>query len=165
MFDPGLYFFNPYGDTYDRPDNADYLGFPIRLDGRRPPKERVLGIPDGQGGGLAFPFLAMAEAGELAIFEFEHEGRSAMVLWDGARQSAMAFEPEVNGKRTTFRVTANGFIDDATGTTWAVHGRPVAGPLDGTGASLPPVSAAYVAFWAAWAAFHPDTELALGAAG
>jgi hypothetical protein len=61
MFDPALYFFNPYGLDYEDPDNGDYLGMPMGRDDRRPPKERGLGIPDGDGGGLAFPFLAMAD--------------------------------------------------------------------------------------------------------
>ena len=131
-------------------------------DDRRPPKERVLGIPDGQGGGLAFPFLAMAEVGDLALFEFEYEGEPAIVLWDAWRESAMAFHATVQGQTTTFRVTDDGVMDEATETIWAVDGSPVGGTLEGTGVNLRPVSQAYVAFWRAWAAFHPETELALG---
>jgi hypothetical protein len=162
MLEPGFYFFNPYGDDYDDPDNGDYLGMPMRLDERRPPKERVLGIPDGAGGGLAFPFLAMAAVGELAVFDFEHEGEPAVVLWDASRQSAMAFRSQLGGQAATFSVTAGGFLDDATGTVWAVDGTAMEGAGGGTNRTLAPITDAYVAFWGAWAAFHPQTELALG---
>jgi hypothetical protein len=162
MFDPGLYFFSPYGFDYEEPDNGDYLGMPMPPDDRRPPKERVLGIPDGVGGGLAFPFLAMEEVGDLAVFEFEHEGEPAVVLWDAARASAMAFRSTVGGEPTTFRAIAEGFLDDATQTAWAVDGSALGGTLAGTSVDLRPLTDAYVAFWQAWAAFHPRTELALG---
>jgi hypothetical protein len=162
MFDPGVYFFSPYGFDYEEPDNGDYLGMPMRQDDRRPPKERVLGIPDGDGGGLAFPFLAMEGVGDLAVFELEHEGEPAVVLWDATRQSAMAFRSTVRGAAATFRATEQGFEDDATGTVWAVDGTAVRGPLAGSGAELRSLTGAYVAFWRAWAAFHPGTDLALG---
>lgn len=161
MFDPTLYFFSPYGSNYENADNADYLGFPMELDGRRPPKERVLGVPDGRGGALAFPFQAMAARGDLAVFEFEHEGAPAVVFWDGKKRSAAAFRPEVNATSATFRVVDGAIVDDLTGSSWGVHGRPVAGPLSGSGVDLPVITDAYVAFWGAWAAFHPETELAL----
>ncbi len=162
MFDPALYFFNPYGDRYEDPDNGDYLGMPMGQDTRRPPKERVLGVPDGRGGGLAFPFLAMAEVGDRAVFRFEVGDEPGVVLWDAQRESAMAFQPVLNAQPVEFSVGSGGFVDDLTGTTWAVDGTPLAGPLAGTGQRLTPRNEPYVAFWRAWAAFHPDTELALG---
>lgn len=162
MFDPAIYFGNPYGYSYADPDNPDYLGFPIVLDDRRPPKELVLGIPDGEGGGVAYPFLAMAEVGDLAVFEFEYNGQAAIVLFDAQRQSAMAYSTTVDGQPATIRVTEGGFVDDVSGTTWAVDGTPVAGPFVGTSRRLRSIAEAYVAYWGAWAAFNPDAELALG---
>lgn len=162
MGDPALYFQNPYGDGYDAPYNPDYLGFPLPLDGRRPPKERVLGIPDGVGGGMAFPFLEMDAAGDLAVFPFELDGEPAVVLWDARRGSAMAYRTTVDGDPATFEVVGEGFVDSVSGSTWAVHGRPIAGPFAETSRRLRPITEAYVAFWAAWAAFHPETTLALG---
>ena len=162
MGDPALYFQNPYGTDYEDPDNGDYLGFPLPSDDRRPPKERVLGVPDGLGGGIAYPFLEMEAVGENAVFDFEHEGEPAIVIWDAARQSAMAYRPIVNGQVATFEATPQGVVDSVSGTTWAVDGTPVAGTQAGTHRRLRPISEAYVAFWRAWAAFHPDTRLALG---
>lgn len=171
-----LYVRNPYGDDYDDPHNADFQDYPIRLDDDRlPPKERVLGFPgDGSGtssgGGsgtgsaaapVAFSFAAMALAGDHAVFETEYGGAPAIVIWDGPRQAATAYRMEIDGRATTFEAGAEGVMDHLTGTTWAVDGTPVAGALAGTGRRLRPVAEAYVAFWGAWAAFHPGTVLPL----
>lgn len=161
MFDPALYFFNPYGFDYEDLDNPDFLGFPIPLDPRRLPKERVLGLPGGEGP-IAYPFEAMAEVGDLAVFELEHAGEPVVIFWDATRRAAMAYRPVVDGEEVRFRVTEEGIVDDATGTVWAVDGTPRSGPLGGTRRRLDQIDEAYVAFWGAWAAFHPDTELALG---
>ncbi|MCH7935004.1 MAG: DUF3179 domain-containing protein, partial [Gemmatimonadetes bacterium] len=60
----------PYGD-YEVEDNASFL-YPVsNLDLRRPPKERVLGIPDGEGGGIAFPFGVLRDLGDIAAKEKE----------------------------------------------------------------------------------------------
>jgi hypothetical protein len=74
----------------------------------------------------------------------------------------MAFLSTVRGSPTTFSVTEQGIMDEATGTVWAVDGTPIGGSLAGTSVDLRPVTEAYVAFWRAWAALHPTTELALG---
>lgn len=165
MFDPALYFFSPYGSAYENPHNPDYLGFPMTLDERRPPKERVLGIPGDGGPARAYPFLAMDAVGTTAVFDLEHGGQAAVVLWDGQRRSAMAFEAAVNAQPAAFRATASGFEDSVTGTTWTVDGTAVAGPLAGSGTRLRPLTDAYVAFWGSWAAFHPNTELAVTGGG
>ena len=163
-----LYVRNPYGDDYDDPHNADFQDYPIPLDDDRlPPKARVLGLPaDGPGTApVAFPFAAMQLAGEHAVFETMYGGARAMVLWDGPRQAAMAYRMEIDGREATFEATAGGVLDHLTGTVWAVDGTPVAGALAGTGRRLRPVAEAYVAFWGAWAAFHPGTVLPLGTDG
>lgn len=156
-----LYVRNPYGDEYEDPDNPDFLDHPIPLDGRLPPKERVLGLSGGASDSppRAFPFSAMASLGDHAALEFTYRNAPAMVIWDGTREAAMAYRPEVGGQAARFVAGDGGVVDDLTGTTWAVDGTPVAGPLAGTRRTLRPIADAYVAFWAAWAAFHPGTEL------
>lgn len=157
-----LYVRNPYGDDYEDPHNPDFLDHPIpRDDDRLPPKERVLGIPGGPSGAppLAFSFSAMALMGDHAVLEFTYGDAPAMVIWDGARKAAMAYRREVGGRAAEFTVGEDGVVDNLTGTTWAVDGSPVAGALAGTRQRLRPVADAYVAFWAAWAAFHPGTDL------
>jgi hypothetical protein len=153
------YTVHPYGD-YDEPDN-DLLLFPLPgdIDGRRPPKERVLGIPAPDGGGHAFPFGALDGDNDssLAAVHETVDGREVVVFWDARREAAMAFIPELDdGTYLAFSGTS-GIVDGRTGSTWTVNGEAVEGPL--AGHRLEPVAEAYVAFWFAWAAFHPDTEL------
>ena len=156
-----LYVRNPYGDDYEDPHNADFLDYPIPRDARLPPKERVLGLPRDPAGAppRAFPFGAMSALGDHAVLEFTYHNAPAMVIWDGTREAAMAYRREVGGQAAGFTAGDRGVVDDLTGTTWAVDGTPVAGPLADTGRRLRPVADAYVAFWTAWAAFHPGTEL------
>ncbi len=163
MFNEAVYLANPYGSNYEASRNGDFLGFPMpELDRRRFPKERVLGIPDADGGSLAFPFLAMAQIGAHAVFEFSHQGEPAIVIWNESHKSAAAYRSVVTDQVTTFTASENGVVDDLTGTVWHTSGTPVSGPLAGSAARLEPIASAYVAFWAAWAAFHPETGLAVG---
>ncbi len=161
------YRINPYGSFYEDPSNPDYLGFPIpRSDTRRLPKERVLGLP-GSGGAagsgaeppLAFPFHALEARGALWATDFRYRGADAVLLWDRSRVAAVAVRPVANGRRLTLAVDEDAIVDKETGSRWTVTGLATHGPL--TGARLPIIPEAYVAFWQAWAAFHPGTELVL----
>lgn len=145
----------PYGD-YDDLHNAELL-YPLTgLDPTRPPKERVLGLPDGRGG-VAYPFGVLAEGGERAVVQ----ERGHVVFWDATAEAAAAFRPEAGGRSLTFVVEGAGIVDVETGSVWSVDGRGVAGPL--AGAVLEPMAEAYVAFWFAWAAFQPEADLWEGA--
>lgn len=161
VLDTDTYRVNPYGASYEFPSNGDYLGFPIpRDDGRRLPKERVLGLPAHSGGPpLAFPFHAMDALGAVWVGDFEYGGEPAAVLWDRGRFAAVAVRPFADGQRLTLRLEGARIVDDETGSTWNVAGLAESGPL--AGERLTPIPEAYVAFWLAWAAFHPETELAV----
>ena len=63
----------------------------------------------------------------------------------------------VGEQRLTFRIENDAIVDNETGSTWSVAGQAVSGPLEG--GRLAMIPEAYVAFWLAWAGFHPDTEL------
>jgi len=160
-FDAELYAVNPYGASYESPSNGDYLGFPIpRADTRRPPKERVLGFPSAGGEApRAFPFQAMEAQGAAWTGTLEFDGRLAVVLWDARRAAAVAVRPVADGRALSFGVDDGWIVDAETGSRWSVRGRAESGPLAGT--ELPLVAEAYVAFWQAWAAFHPETELVI----
>ena len=149
------YTFYPYGN-YETPSNASTLyPMPNGIDHRRPPKERVLGLPDGTGG-LALPFGTLGALGTARVAEVVVGGEPGVVFWDHAAEGAMAYRPTLDGQRLTF--AADGaFVDDQTGSTWRLDGQAVAGPL--AGRSLEPVAEAYVAFWFAWAAFQPQTRI------
>lgn len=157
-----LYSFNPYGISYEFPDNPSYLGFPIpRVDERRAPKERVLGFPgDDTHPPVAFPFHWMAERGDRWVGEFEYAGAPSIVLWDNTLRAAVGARPVAGGRRLTFQVRDGAIVDTETGSVWSVAGEAVAGSLRGERLELIPDS--YVAFWQAWAAYHPGTELPVG---
>ena len=145
----------PYAD-YEVPEN-DGLLFPMEIDRRRGPKERLLGIPDNRLGGTAFPFFELDEAGPVRALHASVAGRSVVVFWDRAAQGAMAFEPRLNGQIASFEVRDGRIVDVGTGSTWRLDGLATDGPLAGT--RLEPIAEAFVAFWFAWAAFYPETQI------
>lgn len=150
----------PYGDSdpassYEAPSN-DRLLFDIPIDDRRPPKERVLGIPNGEGG-LAVPFGALDDGSEVRVVEVKVDGTDMVVFWDGEADGAMAYHPRtLSGQSLSFAVKNGGIVDTQDGRTWTLDGRAQNGS-----ARLEPVETAYVAFWFAWSAdsFHPVTRI------
>ena len=145
----------PYGD-YDRLSNEQLLFPQGPLDERREPKERVLGIPDGEGG-ISFPFGELDELGEAAVVPIEQAGREMVVFFDRSAQGAMVYQPVLDGDVLTFRAEGDRILDEQTNSVWTVDGLAVEGPL--ARRRLTAIPEAYVAYWFAWAAFHPDTEL------
>ncbi|MDH3734914.1 MAG: DUF3179 domain-containing protein [Gemmatimonadota bacterium] len=145
----------PY-DLYEDP-NAPPLYEVPEPDRRRQVKERVLGVPGGSGSSMAFPFFALANAGDLVAAHETIDGRSALVLWDSQAASAVALRPEVDGQALTFEVQDGEFRDLETNSTWRLDGLAVSGPL--AGSALEPISDAFVSFWFAWSTFEPGTRI------
>ncbi|WP_103029489.1 DUF3179 domain-containing protein [Salinibacter altiplanensis] len=142
----------PYGN-YNAPDNERLL-FDTPIDGRRPPKERVLGLPV-ENGGLAIPFGELDDGSAARAVEVTVGGREVVVFWNQDARGAMAYRPRLDGQSLSFSVTGEGrFVDDQTGRTWTLDGR----ALDGS-ARLDPVETAYMSFWFAWPVFQPETAL------
>ncbi len=164
---PRDYSLYPYG-TYEELDEPPFL--PLRNpDTRRPPKERVLGIPVGAAGGIAFPFGELDGVGDLVAENFALDGVGVLVVWDRSRRFAGAFRtrpsfpvenPLDPGVPLTFKVVDSVLVDEETGTEWGLDGSATSGPL--IGAWLDPVEDAFVAFWFAWSDFRPDTEVWTG---
>ncbi len=144
----------PYGD-YDRRDNFETL-FPVVVDTRRPPKERVLGIPIAGDGGIALPFGELAFQRQRAVHITLRDG-PAVVLWDSDAAAAVAFFRTVGDTTLHFDLVSRRWVDRETGSVWSLAGHATEGPLAGT--RLRPVAEAYVAFWFAWAAFQPETVI------
>jgi hypothetical protein len=143
----------PYGD-YDRINNRDLL-FPLsQIDDTRPPKERVLGIPDGEAG-RAYPYGLLETLGPEAIVE----GVGDVIFWDSQRQAAMAFSTLLDGQRLDFVFSQGEIRDKQTQSVWRIDGLAVSGPM--AGKRLEPVAEAYVSYWFAWAAFHPNATLGI----
>jgi len=145
---------NPYGN-YNEPNNGTLL-FEMPIDNRRPPKERALVLPQGDGG-LAFPFGLMDDESSLRAIHTQFRGQHIVVLWSKAGNTAMAYSLDQTTKTPVIRVENNRFVDEETSSIWQIDGRAVEGSLKGK--RLKPVRDAYIAFWFAWAAFHPDTEI------
>ena len=147
----------PYGD-YEEVNNDRLLFQMDTIDCRRPPKERVLGIPGENGTAMTFPFGLLDEIGPKARVSIVFEGELVMVLWDRDKQSAVAFRPWTeNGVNIDIVITGDQFVDGDTGTVFEVNGMGIDGEL--AGEQLQVIDEAYVAFWFAWPAFHPQTEL------
>ncbi len=128
----------------------------MQIDGQRQPKERLLGIPDGDGG-IAFPFFELDEAGPYRVVHETVAGLAVVVFWDRAKEGAMAYRPRTAGQELTFEARHEGFFDTQTGSRWRLDGLAAEGPL--AGEHLEPVAEAYVSFWFAWAAFQPSARL------
>lgn len=118
------------------------------------PRERVLGLPGGQG--LAVPFSTLDDGSTRRVVRVRRDGSPIVVFWHRAAQSAMAFRPK-GEEPLSFTVQDGRIVDEETQSTWTVDGRAVSGPKEGT--RLPPISTAYTAFRDAWMAFHPNTQL------
>ncbi|HLQ61041.1 MAG TPA: DUF3179 domain-containing protein [Candidatus Acidoferrales bacterium] len=156
---------NPY-DGYDDVDRPPFL-FTGKIDGRLPPKERVVTVSL-NGEEVAYPYSLLAGRPVVA----DTVGGSQIVVWylpgtqsaldSAAMEVARAvgatgvFRPEVGGRKLTFVSTAGGFRDQETGSAWNLLGQAVAGPLRGSQLELV-VHGDY--FWFAWAAFKPQTRI------
>lgn len=149
-FDRGDYDVNVF-EKYERMDNPFVIA-PMELDPRRPPKERVLGIPASGDGGPAFPFEELRGVERRAISTLSG---TVVVFWDEAAEAAVAFDTELDGERLDFVTTETGYLDEQTGTEWRLDGVATSGPLEGR--RLEQVTDAFVSFWFAWAAFFPET--------
>lgn len=109
----------PYG-SYDQPTNGSLL-FPMpSVDSRRPPKERVLGIPRDSAGGIALPFGELEERGALAAVHVTLSDTRHVVFWDGVSQLAAAYLASTGTAALSFRVADGQIVDAETGSVWRV---------------------------------------------
>ena len=157
-FSFGSYEVNIHAD-YERIDNP-FLLIPFPIDPRLPPKERVLGVPIGGDGGLAFPFEELRRQERQAVSALNGSG---VVFWDRSADAAMAFSTQVDGQELSFATTANGFVDVETGSDWRFDGLATSGAL--AGQRLEQITGTFVSFWFAWAAFFPETVVWDGSGG
>jgi len=146
------YRFYPY-DDYDRPNNGWLISPVPTIDPRRPPKERVLGIPGGGGGGVVFPFGSLDEIGAVAAVTATTVAGPVVVFWDRSRQAAVAHFPRAGDQHLSFEVRGDALVDVETQSVWTVDGLAVSGPLKNERLAMVPE--AFVSFWFAWASFNP----------
>ncbi len=143
----------PYGD-YEVENNSRLL-VTLPIDPRRPPKERVLGIPGTDA--VAYPFGLLDDGSPMRALADTIDGQPVVIFWDRAKRAAMAYRPVVDGSPVTFEIHEGRIEDTTTGSAWEVDGRAVEGEL--AGARLEPIAEAYVAFWFAWAVFEENTRV------
>ena len=159
---------NPYAD-YDRADNPPFL-FDGPVDGRLLPKERVVFVTVGDKT-AAFPFSILEE--ERAV-NYTVNGKDLAVFFQSGTVSALdrrsiegsrdvgatgVFDPNLDGRKLTFRADSDNIVDNETGSLWNILGKATEGPL--TGKELAPVIHDNN-FWFAVAAFKPDTKIYQG---
>jgi hypothetical protein len=146
----------PYGE-YEQSSTFFYPGAMPTLDSRREPKERVLGIPGESSDGIAFPFGELQDQGTVAVAHGSVDGEELVVFWHSSYRGAAAYWLKGEAQGLTFSVQDGEIIDNETGTTWSFLGVGSGGGSDGVALEL--VTESTVAYWGAWAAFYPDTEL------
>jgi hypothetical protein len=146
----------PY-DTYNEiTDNG--LLVPMSVDRSRLIKERVLAIRDGAGG-RGYPYGELASLGPVAVVNETVGGVPTAVFFDqSAGQTALAFDARLNGETLTFDASPTGaWTDRETGSTWAIDGSAIDGPL--AGGRLQTRADAYTVFWFAWRHFQPQGRM------
>jgi len=159
------YGWNPY-ESYDELTSRPFLFFD-QVDRRLPPKERVVGIVIGNQA-KAYPFGRLASR---RVLTDTFNGQRLVVFYRPGALSALdhsqisrsrevgataVFSPVLDGKTLTFEAMETAFKDRETGSLWSLLGRAYEGPL--AGKTLAPIIHVD-AFWFAWAAFQPKTQI------
>lgn len=140
---------DPYGSYYTSPT----IWFPVaNEDDRLFEKEVIFGVEyDEQQ--KVYPVQSVDENGVLNDV-FQDRG---IVLFKVGSMAIRGFESDVNGMRLTFEIKDGQFVDKETNSKWDEHGVAIDGPLKDT--TMGRVQDGHIAFWFAWAAFYPATEV------
>ncbi|CAM3561578.1 DUF3179 domain-containing protein [Deinococcus frigens] len=156
---------NPYVG-YDNAAEPPFL-YDGPVDGRLPPKERVVTVTAGDAR-AAYPFTLLSKlgvvndrVGDVPLTVFWASGTTSALgsaaLRDGRDVGAgVVFDRRVGGRTLTFGRVDGSFRDRETGSTWTLTGQATAGALKGQ--TLKPVVHANH-FWFAWAAYAPQTRI------
>jgi hypothetical protein len=118
--------------------------------------------------------LEAISGGEANATNTEVGGEPIVIFWKSGQSTALessgiadgrdvgsvgVFSPVVNGTTLTFAAQDDRFVDNETGTTWAVNGEAVVGNL--AGEKLDRI-VHLDTFWFAWATYQPGTDLVEG---
>ncbi len=155
---------NPYEGLSGR--FAPLILFERNRDGRYFAMERVVGVSVGDVH-KAYPFSVLVES---PVVNDRVGDRDLVVFWgspdtadalnrsqvaDGRPiGSALVLDPVVDGRKLTFSVEGERFIDTETGSVWTILGQALDGPL--AGAQLETITHRND-FWFAWTQFYPET--------
>jgi len=112
------------------------------------------------GKALSWPLRELAR---LPVVNDTFAGLPLVIVFERRSATITAFERRVGDTELTFRLEADGLIDDQTSSVWKlVSGRAIRGPL--AGRRLTPV-AGIVSHLRAWRTLHPETEIRTTHAG
>lgn len=142
----------PYGNYRKEPG----LLFPVKpLDERLEAKAWVLGVEAGKESKeyMAYPEARVREEGAV---NDEVGGMAILAVEDEESGAIRGFARELEGRELTFSLQDDKLLDKETGSEWNGEGRSEKGPL--AGKRLERVDSVR-AYWFAWAAHHPDTEV------
>ncbi|RMH61653.1 MAG: DUF3179 domain-containing protein [Calditrichaeota bacterium] len=147
----------PYGDYRT---NNDFLLFDVKHDDNRlPRKERVLGVTV-NGASKAYRFSTFTLGTQIARDSVG--GTPIIIIGDFRRRFMVALERHrgivpVEGLQVyDDPAHPEAVMKDTDGRLYDLFGQVIFGP--DTGSALNPLES-YIAFWFAWAAFHPETDL------
>ena len=154
---------SPYGD-YDT--NHSSLFFPVsNEDSRLQRKVRVLGLLTGANP-VAFEVRKFGPTTRL--IEQTYGNTDYLIIGNSDKNFAVSYQRSLksgkelkdsNGADLTFGATDSNLpviLESSDGTKWNIFGVAVEGPLQGEELRI---TRSYIAFWFAWAAFFPDTEI------
>jgi thiol-disulfide isomerase/thioredoxin len=143
------YDFDPY--SWYKSDNVNTFGTPF-ADERLAAKTTIWGV---ELNGTAKAYLPEAVA-QWGALNDELGGEPILVLWDSEREMIRFFSRRLAERALRFNYRDGQIIDTETQSLWDVDGQAQSGPLAGAQLQkLPGIPA----FWFAWLAFHPHTEL------
>jgi len=149
----------PYGN-YEQPDAPPFFRYinPKYFDSSQPPKLRVLGLV-GEEKSKVYPFTEIPDRG---VINDTFDETPLLIVSHLQSRMALAFDRRVDGEALVFDVDGDDIYpfalkDRNTNSRWNVFGHAVSGPL--AGKQLSQRSDGIIAFWFAWAAFHPSPEI------
>ncbi len=162
---------NPY-ISYDEESSGPIGGFfQGDVDPRLEPKTRVVGfVRDDTAHAVTIevqeePTVHEVAAGDGTVVIFQQPGlasaldRASVATGRDVGQTGVFVPESADGEALTFSADGDSIVDDQTGTTWAVTGEALDGPL--AGEELAPVGHLNT-FWFAWSTYHPDTLIIEG---
>jgi len=143
------YDFDPY--SWYKSDNVNTFGTPF-ADERLAAKTTIWGV---ELNGTAKAYLPEAVA-QWGALNDELGGEPILVLWDSEHEMIRFFSRRLAERALRFNYRDGQIIDTETQSLWDADGQAQSGPLAGAQLQkLPGIPA----FWFAWLAFHPHTEL------
>lgn len=147
-----------YQDRYVRPVQIGVFNpnEAIYGDDRLPSNTLVVGV-EIEGVYKGYPIAQLEEAGN--VINDTVAGQPIVVFYDSDARTGVAYLRQIDGEVLEFdNVSEEGFEieDQATGSSWDVHGRTVDGAYGEARLEFVP---SFISEWYGWSAYHPESQL------